>query len=229
MNFFECDDIGIVIRGKISEWTADIVREYEAKFHNSEIIVSTWNNEKTNDIPCKIVKSVEPKMPSPHKSTINHQIVLAREGLKKTSRDIVMVCRSDQFIHSQNIFKIFKNKCPKTKILVSTFPGFINGTPDDYRYEYAMCDFCQIAKNDLIHDFWDYTTYFDGLRSISAIRTLVKNYIKNVKKDNREWKSVKDLYFYEIDYYRDFKIEWEKPIKSEYYTNSLTMQKLIQY
>ena len=105
MNSFGCDDVGIIIRRKISEWTTDIIREYEAKFHNCEIIVSTWNNENTDDIPCKIVKSVEPKMSSPHKSMINHQTILAKEGLKKTSKDIVMVCRSDQFIHNQNIYE----------------------------------------------------------------------------------------------------------------------------
>ena len=229
MNLFECDNISIVIRGKISEWTADIVREYKAKFHNSEIIVSTWNNEKTDHMPCKIVRSVEPKIPSPHMSMINHQTILAKEGLKETSRDIVMVCRSDQFIHSQNIFSIFNSKCPKTKIMVSTFPGFLNGTPNDYRYEYAICDFCQIGKNKLIHDFWDDVPYFDCSRNISVARTLTNNYVKNIKKDKQEWKNVKDLYFYERDYYKDFQIEWEKPIKSEFYTNSLNMRKLIHY
>ena len=229
MNLFECDNISIVIRGKISEWTTDIIREYEAKFHNCEIIVSTWNNENTDDIPCKIVKSVEPKMSSPHKSMINHQTILAKEGLKKTSNDIVMVCRSDQFIHSQNIFNIFKNKCPKTKILVTSVPGYLNGAPNDYRYEYAICDFCQIAKNNLMHDFWDYVPYFDGSRSISVAKTLTKNYVKNIKKDSREWKNIKDLYFYEINYYRDFQIEWEKPDKSELYANFLNVRKLIRY
>ena len=137
MNLFECDNISIVIRGKISEWTADIVREYKAKFHNSEIIVSTWNNEKTDHMPCKIVRSVEPKIPSPHMSMINHQTILAKEGLKETSRDIVMVCRSDQFIHSQNIFSVFNSKCPKTKIMVSTFPGFLN-IPFDF-FDLLFC------------------------------------------------------------------------------------------
>ena len=223
----ETKDVSIVIRGRISEWTPDIIREYEAKFHNCEIIVSTWDNEKIDGIPCKIVRSVEPEMPSPHKSTLNHQVTLAKEGLKKASRDIVMVCRTDQFIHSQNIFNIFKNECPKTKILLSTFPSFLNGAPNDYRYEYAICDFCQIAENNLMHDFWDYVPYFDGSRSISVARTLSKNYIKNIKKDEREWKSIKDLYFYERDYYKDFQIEWEKPIKSESYTNSFNVRKLM--
>jgi hypothetical protein len=80
-----------------------------------------------------------------------------------------------------------------------------------------------------MHDFWDYVPYFDGSRSISVARTLTKNYVKNIKKDSREWKSVKDLYFYEINYYRDFQIEWEKPDKSELYANFLNVRKLIRY
>ena len=80
-----------------------------------------------------------------------------------------------------------------------------------------------------MHDFWDYVPYFDGSRSISVAKTLTKNYVKNIKKDNQEWKSVKDLYFYEINYYRDFQIEWEKPDKSELYANSLNVQKLMRY
>jgi len=225
----DCKDVSIIIRGKISEWTKDIVQEYQSKFSNAELIVSTWKNEKTDDISCKIVKTSEPEIPTPHKSMINHQAIVAKEGLKKASREIIMVCRSDQFVHSQNIFQIFKNECQKSKILVSTFPGFLNGTPDDYRYEYAICDFCQIGMNDLIHDFWDSVPHFDGSESISVARTLTKNYVKNVKKDNGKWKNIKENYFHELDYYKIFRIEWEKPIKSEFYANSLNMQKLIQY
>ena len=76
--------------------------------------------------------------------------------------------------------------------MVSTFPGFLNGTPNDYRYEYAICDFCQIGKNKLIHDFWDDVPYFDGSRSISVARTLTKNYVKNI---NRNGKMLKTCIF----------------------------------
>ena len=74
------DDIDIVIRGKITEWTPDIVREYQTNFPNSEIVVSTWNNQKTDDISCKVVKNEEPEMPSPHIVTINHQTTLAKKA-----------------------------------------------------------------------------------------------------------------------------------------------------
>ena len=223
MGFSEVnDDIGIVIRGKITDWTPDIVREYQTNFPNSEIVVSTWNNQKTDDISCQVVKNEEPEMPSPHKSMINHQTTLAKKGLEKISADIIMVCRSDQFIHNKNIFKIYRNKCPKTKILVSTLPAFIHGTPQDYRYAYAINDMCQIAKSELMHKFWDHVPHFDGSKSISVIREIIKNYVKNMHKDDRDWKIVKDEYFYERDYYRDFKIEWLKPIKYERY-------RLLQY
>lgn len=215
------NNVGIIIRGKISDWTLDIINEYEAKFPNSEIILSTWENEKTDEFDCKVVKSIEPKIPEPHKSMINHQSILAKEGLKKTNRDVLMVCRTDQFIHSQKIFEIFYDESLKSKILVSTFPGFVNGTRNDSTYEYAMCDFCQIGYSNLIHGFWDHVPFFDGSRSIAVGRELVENYIKNVKSDFRKWKIVKGEYFLEKNYYKDFKIEWQKPATSEFYAKTL--------
>ena len=229
MTSLEYDDVSIIIRGKISDWTSDIVEEYKSKFINSEIIVSTWANEDTQNIFCTVVKSKEPEMPFPHKSTLNHQVILAKEGLKKASKNLIMMCRTDQFIHGQNIFKFFNEECPNSKMLVTTFPTFLNGTPNDYRYEYGICDFCQIGMNNLVHDFWDSVPHFDGSESISVARTLTKNYVKNIKKDDRKWKNIKANYFHELDYYKIFRIEWEKPIKSEFYANSLNMQKLIQY
>ena len=225
----EYDDVSIIIRGKISDWTSDIVEEYKSKFINSEIIVSTWDNEDTQNIFCTVVKSKEPKMPFPHKSTLNHQVILAKEGLKKASKNLIMVCRTDQFIHGQNIFTFFNKECPKSKILVTTFPTFLNGTPKDYRYEYGICDFCQIGTSDIIHEFWDNVPFFDGSESISAARTLVKNYVRNLKKDKEEWEAIKKKYFLELDYYKFFKIEWEKPVKTELYANLLSVEKLIQF
>lgn len=229
MTSLEYDDVSIIIRGKISDWTPDIVEEYKTNFINSEIIVSTWNDENTQDVDCTIVKSKEPEMPSPHKSMLNHQVILAREGLKKASKNLIMVCRTDQFIHGQNIFKFFNEECPNSKMLVTTFPTFLNGTPNDYRYEYGICDFCQIGTSSIIHEFWDNVPFFDGSKSISVTRTLVKNYVRNLKKDKEEWKSIKKKYFFELDYYKFFKIEWEKPVKTELYANSLSVEKLIQF
>ena len=107
MASLEYDDVSIIIRGKISDWTSDIVEEYKSKFINSEIIVSTWDNEDTQNIFCTVVKSKEPKMPFPHKSTLNHQVILAKEGLKKASKNLIMVCRIDQFYSWSKYFYIF--------------------------------------------------------------------------------------------------------------------------
>ena len=46
----ELNRFGIVIRGKISDWTKDIVNEYKTNFPNAQIVVSTWSNENTDDI-----------------------------------------------------------------------------------------------------------------------------------------------------------------------------------
>ena len=217
----ELNRFGIVIRGKISDWTKDIVNEYKTNFPNAQIVVSTWSNENTDDINCDIIKTEEIRMPSPHRSSINHQVTLAKKGLEKISSDIIMVCRADQFIHNKNILEIYKNKCPKTKLLVSTFPAFLHGTPRDYRYTYSMNDMCQIGVNKLLHDFWDHVPIFDGSKSISVARTIIRNYVVNVKNDKREWSIVKNDYFYERDYYRDFKIENSRPILFKNYRMKL--------
>ena len=52
----ELNRFGIVIRGKISDWTKDIVNEYKTNFPNAQIVVSTWSNENTDDINCDIIK-----------------------------------------------------------------------------------------------------------------------------------------------------------------------------
>tara|TARA_Y100000817_G_scaffold314698_1_gene314646 strand:+ start:14966 stop:15652 length:687 start_codon:yes stop_codon:yes gene_type:complete len=221
------NEFGIVIRGKIMNWTKDIVNEYQNNFPDTQIVVSTWTNENTSDINCDVIKTDEISMPSPHRSSINHQVTLAKNGLKKISSEIIMVCRSDQFIHNKNIFEIFKNKCPEKKILVSSFPAFVQGTPQDYRYTYSINDMCQIGKSNLIHNFWDHVPEFDGSKSISVARTIVKNYVVTINKDDRDWAAAKNDYFYERDYYRDLKIEWQRPIEFTSYrqTQNKTIKK----
>ena len=95
------NEFGIVIRGKIMNWTKDIVNEYQNNFPDTQIVVSTWTNENTSDINCDVIKTDEISMPSPHRSSINHQVTLAKNGLKKISSEIIMVCRSDQLIHNK--------------------------------------------------------------------------------------------------------------------------------
>lgn len=50
-------EIGIILRGSVSDWLKDIIIEYQEIFPNAEIIVSTWKNQKTNNLPCRVVTS----------------------------------------------------------------------------------------------------------------------------------------------------------------------------
>ena len=45
----------------------------------------------------------------------------------------------------------------------------------------------------------------------------MKNYVVNIKNDSGDWSITKNKYFYERDYYRDFKIENARPILFENY------------
>ena len=42
-----------------------------------------------------------------------------------------------------------------------------------------------------------------------------------MRNDYRKWNIVKEIYFLEKKYYKDFKIEWEKTANSEFYAKVL--------
>ena len=46
---------GILLQGSISEWTKDIVNEYQKNFSDAAILLSTWNGEIIDDISCEII------------------------------------------------------------------------------------------------------------------------------------------------------------------------------
>ena len=49
---------GILLQGRITSWTPSIIEEYKKHFPDSQILVSTWNDENTEGIECEIVKRV---------------------------------------------------------------------------------------------------------------------------------------------------------------------------
>ena len=81
---------GILLQGIVTKWTKDIIIEYQKNLPNADIILSTWVDQNVQDLPCKVIQSDLPKTTAPHSSTINHQIIGAREGLKKLSCDIIL-------------------------------------------------------------------------------------------------------------------------------------------
>ena len=189
-------EIGILLQGKISEWTSDIIREYQVNFPRAQILVSTWQNENVDDVPCQVVKSKLPSRTFPYSNTVNHQIIGTKTGLENMNCDVILKCRTDQFIHNHNIFKIFTESCPKNKIMV---PGIAEIE------DYWVDDFCQIGKQEILHDYWDNLPYYDGSYPIANEVYLTKNFILKIKHD------------YIKDYDKDFQIEFEKRVLEIFY------------
>jgi len=172
--------IGILLQGKISPWTRDIINEYQHSFPNAEILVSTWDDENTTNLDCDVIKSSPPVLPEPHKSTVNFQIVGCKAGLKNLKTDLIMKCRTDQFIHNSKIFQIFKKSCSRKQIMVPDL-----GTNKTIKYRTS--DFCQISTRDILLDFWSHIPLYDGKHYEESATYLTKNYILNVKKDFQSW------------------------------------------
>lgn len=203
---------GILLQGKITEWTLDIISEYVNNFPSHEILFSTWTTEKTNDIECEVLKiEPPPKREQMAEYTVNHQILGTRAGLKKLQCDIVMKCRTDQFIHNSEIFKIFETSCDPQKIMVPN-----NGI--QHSIDFYISDFCQVASKSLLEQYWNNMPIFSGnFLNVSPEIYLTKNYVQKIKHDLSPWKSIIDNYFCVKSFHLDFQIEWEKLIKSELY------------
>jgi len=197
------ETLGILLQGKVSSWTRDIINEYHQNFPNAEILLSTWEDESTQNLPCKVVKSKVPSLPKPHKSTVNFQIVGCKAGLKNLKTDLIMKCRTDQFIHNKKIFEIFKNSCSSDKIMVPEL-GTVRTT------DYRTSDFCQIGYRSVLLDFWNNIQLYDGLHYEEAATYLTKHYVLNVKNDHQPWRFALKKYFCVKKFHEDFQIEWEK-------------------
>lgn len=203
---------GILLQGKVTDWTRNIIEEYQQNFPDSQILLSTWIGEDVDEIPCEIVQSISPPLPFPHKSTVNFQIVGTMAGLKKMNSEIIMKCRTDQFIHNKKIFEIYETFCGKNKIMVPEL-GTTRGIP------YRTSDFCQIATKKILMDFWSSIPLYDGKHYEEAATHLSKNYVLSVKKDQRPWDVVLREYFCIKQFHEDFQIEWEKLNKFDNYRN----------
>lgn len=202
--------IGILLQGRVSEWTIDIVNEYRKNFPQASILLSTWTTENIENFPCEVLQVEPPKQTYPHSSNINFQIIGTRDGLQKIDADIILKCRTDQFIHNRNIFKIFQESCPKNKIMVTD-----EGTT--VKEDYRVSDYLQLAFKEILLNFWKTMPLYDGSYPIAPEIYFTKHYVLSVKNDNRPWKITLGEYFHTQSYDEVFKIEWEKRIKLDYY------------
>jgi len=200
------------MQGLVNDDTRFIVSEYLELFPNIEIVLSTWTSEKTDDIPCKVIKSTPPKIMPPHTNSHNYQIVGTLAGLNSIDAEIILKCRTEQIIHNPNIFELFENECPTSKIMIPNLGTY--EVP-----EYRTSDFCQIATKKLLLEFWNSIPLHDGSFSIDGGTYFTKNFILNTKKDKNIWKNILYKYFFIKDFCFDFQIEWLK------LNNSLQYQK----
>ena len=193
----------ILMQGGVSKWTSEIVNEYLIRFPDARILLSTWTTENVDKINCEIIQLEQPEITKPHKSTVNHQIIGASEGLKKIDEGIIMKCRTDQFIHNSKIFEIYENECPKEKIMI----------PNQGTYEtldYRVSDFCQIGTKKILEDYWSNIPLHNGKLQIESGQYMTKNYILKIRNDDGPWKLVLRKYFLVKDVHDVFQMEWEK-------------------
>ena len=62
------NEFGVLLQGRVSSWTNDIINEYKKNFPNAEIVLSTWKNENVDGINCKVIQSEKPSPTYPHSS-----------------------------------------------------------------------------------------------------------------------------------------------------------------
>jgi len=208
---------GILLQGNIRGWTIPIIEEYQMSFPDSEIVFSTWDNEDVSKIPCKVIQSKIPEETHPYKSTKNYQIIGCRNGLKEMKSDIILKTRSDVFVHNPNIFKIFLAENAKDKIM---YPHL--GLMKEFR-DYYLNDFCQLSSKETLLNFWNLMPLHDGRDNLSVEGYLIRNYIINIKKDFRPWKTTHDQYFIRKRYHEDFQIEFEKVATIRLYQDDLVL------
>ena len=196
------NEFGILLQGRVSSWTKDIVNEYKKNFPKSEILFSAWNTDDVSGINCEVIQSEKPPLTYPHVSNINFQIIGVQEGLRRMNSRIILKCRSDMFIHNKNIFNIFNNDCSPEKIMTPN----VGSLPVDYR----ISDHCLLGTKKVLDEFWNKIPLYDGSYPIAPETYFAKNYVINIKKDNHPWEEIMNKYFYIIDFHLDFQIEWEK-------------------
>lgn len=205
---------GILLQGRVSEWTRAIIDEYKINYPDSEIVLQTFS-EDISDIPCKVIQSASPEPTYPFQSTINYQVKGCQEGLKNMNADIVMKCRSDFFVHSNEIFNIFLKENTRKKIMYSEF-GLIKEN-----LEYWIADFSQVAYIETLREFWNNMPFDDGKAWVDTETWLIRNYILKTKKDFRPWHEIKDEYFVPKGYHDVFQTEFEKFVKFKRYQDDL--------
>ena len=109
-------EFGILLQGRVSLWTKDIVAEYKKNFPDAQIVFSTWENEDPSGIDCEIIQTKKPAPTKPHDTHINAQIIGSQEGLKAIDSEILLKARSDIFIHIEKFLRYIEKNVIQKKL-----------------------------------------------------------------------------------------------------------------
>ncbi len=209
---------GILLQGDIRNWTIPAIEEYQQNFPNSEIVLSTWNDEDISRIPCRVIQSKIPEPTYPYTSSKNFQIIGCQNGLKIMKSDIILKTRTDMFVHNSNIFNIFIQENSLDKIM---YPH--SGFPKEFG-DYWISDFAQLSSMKNLVNYWNDMKFDDGLISTSVLPVetqFTKYYVCNTQNDNRPWNVAHDEYFIKKRFHEDFQIELEKYVYRESYQDDI--------
>lgn len=197
-------DITIVVQGPYFEnITKKVLNNISQKFKSSEIIFSTYKNQKIpnnvkkkffiiyNDIPLKYKNPVK----SEYFYNYYGQIRTSLNGIKKSKKKYVLKVRSDMFFNNTNFLNYFdkfkyavnKNKILSKKIIISS--------------HYTI----DPRKNPLPFHFSDW--FFFGLKS-DMLKVFNQNYISSENQKVPLWfyKKNKPKFFFN-NYVSKFRVE----------------------
>mgnify|MGYP003972491947 FL=1 len=206
---------GILLQGDIRSLTLPIIEECQQNFPNSEIILSTWDDQDISNIPCKVIQTKIPEPTHPFKSSKNYQIIGSRSGLNAMNSDLILKIRTDIFIHNPNIFDIFLAENSFKKIM---YPH--SGLAKENR-EYWIQDFCQLSNRKTLLNYWNLMPLHDGTTIETVERYLTRNYVLNICKDNRPWNITQNKYFIKKRFLEDFQLEFHKYVYLESHQDNL--------
>lgn len=105
--------ISIVVQGKVSSVTIDVLRQLRAIFFGSEIILSTWDGTNLDDLVFdKVVLSSDPGAFCADEvagtpNNVNRQLVSVQAGLSTDVRPYVLKTRTDIFFQDAGFLKYF--------------------------------------------------------------------------------------------------------------------------
>ncbi len=206
---------GILLQGDIRNWTVPIIEECQQLFPESEIILSTWDNEDVSNIPCETIQSNLPEVTHPFKSSKNYQITGCRAGLAIMKSDIILKIRTDMFVHNPHIFKIFLAENAQEKIM---YPH--SGLMKEFG-KYWITDLCHLSSRKTLTNYWNLMPLHDGTTKEPVETFLTRNYLLNILKDAGSWDLIHDKYFIRKRFHEDFQIEFERYANNKWYQDAL--------